>query len=66
MPFDFEKWLIGPLPNPTRFQCDPRYDSLPEAIKANYTAEQYSWLGNDDKARIIERHTMPDPEEFGV
>ena len=37
------------------------YDALPESIKAKYSREQYAWLGSE-RARIIERETMPDPD----
>jgi len=65
MAFDFEKWIAEPEPRPTKFQHDPRYDSLPESIKANVSPEEYAWLGNEDKARLVERECMPDPETFG-
>lgn len=39
----------------------PEYDALPESIKAIYSPKEYAWLGAE-KARIIERETMPDED----
>jgi len=65
MAFDFEKWLAGPEREETRFQHDPRYDALPESIKFMYSPEEYAWLSDEEKAHIVERECMPDPDEFG-
>lgn len=36
------------------------YLALPEAIRALYTFEQYLWLSDLDKARLIQNETEPD------
>lgn len=38
------------------------YDALPESLKAAYTREQYLWLGDADKARLLQTETEPDEE----
>ena len=63
MSFDFEKWLKGPEPAPTEFQVHPGYDDLPVPIKELYTAEEYTWLSNQDRESLIERECTPEAEE---
>lgn len=41
---------------------DPRYEALPEAIKAMYTPHEYAWLGANAQAVIEQTATEPDPE----
>lgn len=36
------------------------YDGLPESIKHVYSYEQYQWLGDVEKARLIQTETEPD------
>ena len=36
------------------------YDALPESIKAYYSYEQYLWLSDAEKGRLIEVETEPD------
>lgn len=38
------------------------YDALPEAIKEAYTEQQYLWLSDAEKARLIQTETEPEPE----
>lgn len=38
----------------------PDYDNLPESIKAVHSQAGYAWLGNEERARVIERETQPD------
>lgn len=38
------------------------YDLLPEGIKAAYTREAYLWLGDAEKARLLQTETEPDIE----
>ena len=40
----------------------PDYDQLPESIKMLHSAKGFMWLGNEERARVIERETMPDYE----
>jgi len=44
----------------------PDYDSLPEAIKYVYTAKEYAWMGDEQRAELVENECMPDPEDFDV
>ena len=37
----------------------PDYDSLPDSIKLEHTAQGFAWLGSE-RNRIIERETQPD------
>lgn len=39
------------------------YDSLPEPLKLSRTREQFMWLSNDEKRRIIESECEPDVTE---
>lgn len=36
------------------------YDALPEAIRALYSFEQYQWLSEHERARLIQTETEPD------
>jgi hypothetical protein len=36
------------------------YEALPEPIKMLYSYEEYQWLGDAGKARLIERETEPE------
>jgi hypothetical protein len=36
------------------------YDALPEAIRWNYSWDQYQWLSDTEKARLIQTETEPD------
>ncbi len=36
------------------------YERLPDIIRQLYTREQYLWLSDGDKARLIETETEPD------
>jgi hypothetical protein len=38
------------------------YDKLPEALKLVYTRQEYLWLSDLQKAKLIERETEPDVE----
>ncbi len=38
----------------------PDYDQLPEAVKMVHSPAGYAWLGNEERARVIEMETMPD------
>lgn len=39
------------------------YDRLPEAVKQYYSLEQYLWLSEAQKARLIQDETEPEWEE---
>lgn len=39
------------------------YQALPEAIKAIYTWEQYKWLSEDEKGRLVQRECEPETFE---
>lgn len=36
------------------------YQALPEAIRASYSFEQYLWLSDREKARLVQAETEPD------
>lgn len=36
------------------------YEALPESIRAYYTYEQYKWLSDAEKARLLQTETEPD------
>lgn len=36
------------------------YESLPASIKALYTPEQYAWLSDDEKGRLVQTETEPE------
>lgn len=38
------------------------YDRLPECIKSHYTEEQYRWLPDEMKQRLIQDETEPECE----
>lgn len=39
------------------------YDALPEAIKNLYTLQQYLWLSDAEKARLMQTETEPETFE---
>lgn len=39
------------------------YEALPESIKAMYSLEQYLWLSDDEKARLVQTETEPESFE---
>jgi hypothetical protein len=45
------------------FSEHPDYDNLPDVIKQYYTPKEYSWLGDEDRARLFETECNPEPEE---
>lgn len=38
----------------------PDYEQLPPVIKALYTPEEHAWLGDEERARILERECYPE------
>lgn len=40
------------------------YEALPESIKATYTPDEYAWLSDEQKARLIQTETEPDAENY--
>jgi hypothetical protein len=36
------------------------YDALPEFLRAIYSYEQYQWLSDGEKARLIQTETEPE------
>lgn len=38
------------------------YDGLPDAIKAIVSRAEYAWLSADEKHRLVQDITEPDPE----
>ncbi|MER2511287.1 MAG: hypothetical protein ABTQ25_02505 [Nitrosomonas ureae] len=40
-------------------QTDP-YDELPEAVQQYYSRDEYLWLSDNQKARLIESETEPE------
>jgi len=47
----------------TNYEHDPRYDDLPEPIKMMYSAKEYAWLSDAEKANLVERSCLPECEE---
>lgn len=39
------------------------YSTLPESIRALYSREEYLWLSDGQKARLVQRETEPDWED---
>lgn len=39
------------------------YEALPEAIKNLYTLEQYLWLSDTEKGRLMQTETEPESFE---
>lgn len=38
----------------------PGYDELPESIKAMVTPKEYAWLGDLERARLVQSETEPE------
>lgn len=58
---DFDAWIKeGTQNRPTRYTVPPWYDSLPASIKAMYSAEQYAWMSDEDKATLIQDECTPE------
>jgi hypothetical protein len=36
------------------------YDQLPEFLKSLYTHEQYLWLSDEEKGRLLQQETEPE------
>ena len=41
---------------------DDEYANLPTPIQMRYTREQWLWLSDDEKVRLMANETEPDPE----
>jgi hypothetical protein len=41
---------------------DDEYGLLPTPIQMRYTREQYAWLSDEEKLRLIDNETEPEPE----
>lgn len=41
---------------------DPRYDSLPTAVKATIDRNSFGWLSDAEKARFQQQACEPDPD----
>jgi hypothetical protein len=39
------------------------YDSLPEVVKQYYSLNEYLWLTEEQKAKLVQTETEPDWEE---
>lgn len=39
------------------------YEELPEPVKQYYTREQYLWLSDEEKAKLVRTETEPEWEE---
>lgn len=39
------------------------YESLPEVLKQYYSREEYLWLSDEEKARLVQSETEPEWEE---
>lgn len=44
----------------TNFTHHPDYDNLPGCIKHTITAQEYAWLPDEERARLVERECYPD------
>lgn len=38
------------------------YDALPESVRALYTLQEYLWLSDAEKARLLQTETEPEGE----
>lgn len=38
------------------------YDTLPESIKMRYSLQQFLWLSDDEKGRLIQTECEPETE----
>lgn len=38
------------------------YDALPEAVKATYSEQEYLWLSDGEKARLLQTETEPEAD----
>lgn len=54
---------MGPEDQPGGFQHHPEYDQLPEVLQRQITPEEFAWLGNAGRHRLIEDICYPDWEE---
>lgn len=52
-------YSLQPAPLPVSQALD-EYGELPASIRALYTFEQYQWLSEAEKARLIQTETEPD------
>lgn len=39
------------------------YEDLPEAVRQYYSREEYLWLSDEEKARLVQSETEPEWEE---
>jgi hypothetical protein len=44
----------------SNFTRHPEYDNLPDPIKSSYSAEEYSWMTDEQRASLLERECLPD------
>ena len=42
---------------------DDRYDGLPAPIRYLLPREEFLWLSEAEKSRVVEDYTEPDPED---
>lgn len=42
---------------------DPRYDKLPEGIKAEMTEKQFCWLSDAEKEGLVDQYVYPETVE---
>ena len=52
--FDFNKWLqVGQGQSAKRnYEADPRYDGLPNEVKRNLDAKEFSWMDEREKQAL--------------
>lgn len=50
------------MPLSTSNDAASEYDKLPESIKLYYSEQEYLWLSEQAKARLIQTETEPDEE----
>lgn len=39
------------------------YDELPDVVRQYYSREEYLWLSDEEKARLVQSETEPEWEE---
>lgn len=40
----------------------PEYDALPESIKARLTFQEWKWLPDQQRARVVDDYIVPEVE----
>lgn len=51
---------MQPRDEVAKMQQGDRYDKLPTCIQSVYTREQFKWLSQSEKDRLVETETNPE------